>query len=71
MPKLPIQRYRDIGIGAVALNAAVVATAAKPLKRCAASSDGECGHAQCPQLRDNEPAATGRHCPLDNDHDKD
>jgi hypothetical protein len=41
--------------------------AAKPLKRCASGRDGECGHAQCPQLRDNEPAATGRHCPLDND----
>jgi len=39
---------------------------AKPLKRCAAGRDGECGHAQCPQLRDHEPAATGRHCPLDN-----
>lgn len=37
----------------------------KPLARCAAGRDGECGHAQCPQLRDNEPAATGRHCPLD------
>lgn len=39
---------------------------AKKLIRCAAGRDGECGHAQCPQLRDNEPAATGRHCPLDN-----
>jgi len=36
-----------------------------PLTRCAAGRDGECGHAQCPQLRDGEPAKSGRHCPLD------
>jgi hypothetical protein len=35
------------------------------LTRCAASSDGECCHPQCPQLRDNEPAKSGRHCPID------
>jgi hypothetical protein len=39
----------------------------KPLTRCAAARDGDCTHKQCPQLRDNEPAATGRHCPLDTD----
>jgi len=39
---------------------------AKPLKRCAAGRDGECFHVQCPQLHDDEPRATGRHCPLDN-----
>lgn len=39
----------------------------KALKRCAAGRDGECGHAQCPQLRDGEPAKSGRHCPLDNE----
>jgi hypothetical protein len=38
----------------------------KPLTHCAADSDGECAHAQCPQLRDGEPAKSGRHCPLDN-----
>jgi hypothetical protein len=43
---------------------------AKPLTRCAAARDGDCSHAQCPQLRDGEPRATGRHCPLDNDADK-
>ena len=37
----------------------------KPLVLCAAASDGECNHPECPQLRDNEPEATGRHCPLD------
>lgn len=35
------------------------------LKRCAAGRDGECRHKGCPQLRDNEPAKSGRHCPLD------
>ncbi|HHG9944636.1 TPA: hypothetical protein ACPZLH_002477 [Yersinia enterocolitica] len=38
----------------------------KPLERCAAARDGECSHKDCPQLRDNEPMATGRHCPIDN-----
>ncbi|CNI96182.1 hypothetical protein [Yersinia intermedia] len=37
-----------------------------PLERCAAGRDGECHHKGCPQLRDNEPMATGRHCPIDN-----
>ena len=37
----------------------------KPLVRCAASRDGDCTHPECPQLRDNEPHATGRHCPID------
>lgn len=35
-------------------------------ERCkAARSDGECWWAECPQLRDGEPAKTGRHCPID------
>lgn len=37
----------------------------KPLEHCAAARDGECSHKDCPQLRDNEPIATGRHCPID------
>ena len=37
----------------------------KPLEHCAAARDGECSHQDCPQLRDNEPMATGRHCPID------
>lgn len=41
--------------------------AAAPLTSCAAHQDGDCYHAQCPQIRDCEPAATGRHCPLDVD----
>lgn len=36
---------------------------------CWAGRDGECTHAGCPQLRDNEPAASGRHCPLDDAHE--
>lgn len=32
---------------------------------CHGASDGECSWSECPQLRDNEPAASGRHCPLD------
>lgn len=39
------------------------------LTSCAAGKDGECGHRLCPQLRDNEPAASGRHCPLDSHQD--
>ena len=39
------------------------------VERCHADRDGDCKHATCPQLRDGEPAATGRHCPLDVDED--
>lgn len=42
----------------------------RALERCAAARDGECIHQQCPQLRDNEPAKSGRHCPLDHDEDE-
>lgn len=36
------------------------------LERCHAATDGECNDPErCPQLRDGEPLATGRHCPLD------
>ena len=31
----------------------------------AARSDGECIAPSCPQLRDGEPARSGRHCPID------
>lgn len=43
----------------------------KPLQRCAAGRDGDCTHPDCPQLRDNEPKATGRHCPLDTSDEDD
>lgn len=33
--------------------------------RCHADRDGDCIHMECPQNRDGEPHATGRHCPLD------
>jgi hypothetical protein len=32
---------------------------------CHADRDGDCSWSECPQLRDGEPVATGRHCPLD------
>lgn len=32
--------------------------------RCQADRDGECTWCGCPQLRDGEPGATGRSCPL-------
>ena len=56
-----------------ALFAAVPIQERKPMwqpkrpERCHAGSDGDCTHGSCPQLRDSEPAATGRHCPLDAD----
>lgn len=39
-------------------------------RHCQASrGDGECFWRECPQLRDNEPARSGRHCPLDTTDD--
>jgi hypothetical protein len=38
---------------------------ANPEERCHADSDGDCEWHGCPQLRDGEPAKSGRHCPLD------
>jgi hypothetical protein len=32
---------------------------------CRSHRDGDCFWKNCPQLADNEPSATGRHCPLD------
>lgn len=32
---------------------------------CHSANDGECHWDLCPQIRDNEPEASGRHCPLD------
>jgi transcriptional regulator with XRE-family HTH domain len=32
---------------------------------CHADRDGDCRWAECPQLRDDEPATSSRHCPLD------
>lgn len=37
---------------------------ATPLTRCAADDDGDCDHAQCPQVRDGKPKRSGRSCPL-------
>ncbi len=33
-------------------------------KGCHAGKDGDCIWPECPQLRDNEPATSGRSCPL-------
>lgn len=41
------------------------------LKRCAAGKDGDCIDPRCPQLRDNEPHASGRDCPLEDWDDED
>lgn len=36
------------------------------MTRCHSDDDGMCFDASvCPQLRDGEPAKSGRHCPLD------
>jgi hypothetical protein len=40
-------------------------------ERCHANRDGDCTDARCPQLRDGEPATSGRHCPLDVDDSDD
>jgi len=37
--------------------------------QCHGHEDGECSWKDCPQLRDNEPHKSGRHCPLDNPDD--
>ncbi len=36
-----------------------------PLLQCASHQDGDCHHRKCPQIKDGEPAKSGRHCPLD------
>lgn len=41
-----------------------MAGATQPLTRCQSNSDGECDHHDCPQIKDGEPQATGRSCPL-------
>lgn len=37
----------------------------REMTHCQATDDDDCGWAGCPQLRDREPLASGRHCPLD------
>lgn len=32
---------------------------------CRSAKDGDCSWERCPQLHDNEPEVSGRHCPLD------
>ncbi len=40
-------------------------TAEDVKERCHAGKDGECHHKECPQIKDNEPMKSGRHCPID------
>lgn len=40
-------------------------------KHCRGGRDGECSWWLCPQNQAGEPAKTGRHCPLDNELDRD
>ena len=40
------------------------------VQECHAQMDGDCVWEKCPQLRDGEPAKSGRHCPLDIDWDE-
>ncbi len=35
------------------------------MTRCQSDDDGYCDFSECPQLRDDEPKRSGRHCPLD------
>lgn len=39
------------------------------MTRCQSDDDGDCDWEGCPQLRDNEPTRSGRHCPLDKHED--
>lgn len=39
------------------------------INRCQADDDGYCDWPGCPQIRDNEPENSGRHCPLDTDNE--
>lgn len=55
------------GLGAL-LETEGAKTFEAPVSSCHASSDGECGWIHCPQLQDDEPARTGRHCPIDHRH---
>lgn len=41
------------------------------MTRCEADDDGYCTWKDCPQLKDNEPEKSNRHCPLDIHIDED
>lgn len=56
MPKL---------LEAFPMPAAVAAVINAPKPYCHAARDGECMWLSCPQLRDDEPGKSNRHCPLD------
>lgn len=50
--------------------ACVIAGSEIAAKGCHSQRDGDCTWGPCPQVRDGEPAATGRHCPLDDPEDE-
>lgn len=58
---------RHLESAAVERLAVAASRAANPerVNFCRAHKDGECGWDGCPQLREGEPARSGRHCPLD------
>lgn len=58
----PAAALRAVLAGGVAADAP---TSSAGGVRCHAARDGECSWSACPQLRDGEPGATGRHCPID------
>lgn len=59
----PGKSIEEIYHNAVAVD--VVATyTSVVLNECHAGKDGDCIWPECPQLKDGEPAATGRTCPL-------
>jgi hypothetical protein len=39
--------------------------------RCHSNCDGDCTWKFCPQIRDDEPTKSGRHCPNDKRHELD
>jgi hypothetical protein len=48
-----------------------VSLSQRRVTRCHADDDGCCDWPKCPQVRDDEPSASGRHCPLDADMEAD
>jgi len=60
----------DFGRAAILKEATAVLSISGAYPHCHAGRDGECCWPYCPQLRDGEPEATGRHCPLDHEDEE-
>lgn len=68
--ELPTEKYPDeTGHSEECPTAVARAALLDQGDRCHAGRDGDCVWANCPQLRDGEPIATGRHYPLDKGDD--